>query len=379
MGIFPLLAQIKPVFGFVIPHAYRYQTLMDLLGVVIIALALFDYAKKLKKSDWLVAGVAVLFVASYLFPSGYYFRGYVHPDESPRVYDFNAINTTGRALISDSSFIPNPHASYFQFYLQKNKPIVHGLFIEEAELSDLALNYPQMTMRMRTFIWGAMSMPSMNMFYGNYSKAARFYSDLFYVTDMVAPVASYQFESDSSTALLDQTFQAVGDLNSSGVIFRHYRLGNFSLADIRPVEPACTGNWKKFMYTWFDANGTQISYESCKTVQYDKEAAGRASVEVLNYSNGKIDLMVHADSAVPVFVKEAYDPGWKAYSEDGSLTVYRATPAFMEVFGKGRVNLRYEPDANLHLFVLLGAGLLFVVAVPREKVESWFLERKKKR
>jgi len=366
-------SQLLASLGF---HFYRIEALADFLQIVIIGTAIAT-ASKGRLGGTAPFLLALLFLAVGMLAPFSFVRVFQHPNEAGLAYDFSNVTTSGRALLYDGKTITNPHGSYFQFYLQTGRPVSNGLFIEEAELAPAELPYAQQMTRADVLVWGAAPFAYPRMFEANYTRAALFYSDLFWTTDLFVIPDMYRYQLDGDSSPLDASFQLMGEFKSNNATFRHYRIGNFSVADIRPVEPACTGSWKKLMYAWFDTNQTQIYYDSCKTVQYDRAAAEKASVEVLNYSNGRIDLMVHSDSAVPVFVKEAYDPDWKAYSDGGSLAVYRATPAFMEVFGKGRISLRYEPDANLHLFALLGAGLLFVAFAPSERVESWFLEKGK--
>ncbi|MEM4634019.1 MAG: hypothetical protein QW275_02595, partial [Candidatus Anstonellaceae archaeon] len=297
-----------------------------------------------------------------------YFKIYLHPPENALEYDFSQAEVAGRAIIYDGKTISNPHGSYFQFYIQRKTLIAQGLFIEHAEMAPIAITYASHITRADPLIWGAARLPSMKNFFEDYKEASIFYSDLLWVTDIILDPNMYKNFMDGSLETIDSSFEIVKEFKAGkNTTFRHYRIGNFSLADVRIAKPKCTDSWKEYIYEWFESGSTQIMYDSCKEVEYSEDDAKNAAVKVKEYSNGRILLDINAPSPVPVLVKEAYDQDWKAYGSDGKeLQIYKATPQLMMVFAKGQVLLKYSPKDRVALFALIPFALISIFIIKKK-------------
>ena len=64
---------------------------------------------------------------------------------------------------------------------------------------------------------------------------------------------------------------------------------------------------------------------------------------------------------VPVLIKVAYYPRWKAWQGSQALPIYRVAPGLMLVYSQGHTVLRYRRSGADYIgivFSLLGMGLL---------------------
>ena len=359
----PFAEQLGGAATMLLNHSYRFLAIVEVLYVATIAAGAWAALSWLgnKRATAIIFSALLLLAASYLFPA-YFFRLYLHPDESSKTYDFSQANASGRALLySSSDCLPaysscRPHSSYFQYFVQTGKPIAYGLFIEEAGLSEVATVFVAQTQRTGLLAWSIADYPNMTLYAGNYPKAARFYSELFWVTDLfVTPEANSSL--NRSTEFLDSAFEYLGELNASSAVFRHYRLGNFSVAQAREMQAACRQDWTRFMHGWFELGETQLYFQSCGG-EGDLRIPDNSSLVVLSYRGGQIELFANSTQKLPILVKEAYDPGWKAYENGRPVQLFRATPNLMAVYGKGKITLKYEPDYGPAPWLLSGIGLL---------------------
>lgn len=69
------------------------------------------------------------------------------------------------------------------------------------------------------------------------------------------------------------------------------------------------------------------------------------TVRVERVRRHAVFLDVDAPHPVPVLVRVAWHPAWRATSDAGPLEVYRASPSFILVYGHGAISLVWEHDA----------------------------------
>jgi hypothetical protein len=82
----------------------------------------------------------------------------------------------------------------------------------------------------------------------------------------------------------------------------------------------------------------------------------------------RIKFFVESEKRVPIYIKISYFPKWKAYQNGIETPIYKASPNFMIVYGKGEIELRYEEtDIEKIGFLLSIIGLIWLVAVTGKK------------
>ncbi|PIN81611.1 hypothetical protein COV13_00705 [Candidatus Woesearchaeota archaeon CG10_big_fil_rev_8_21_14_0_10_32_9] len=127
--------------------------------------------------------------------------------------------------------------------------------------------------------------------------------------------------------------------------FYLYKLEKTNLIEPLNYSPRVVkGDWMNASVNWFmseDIKNGIIAFEDVP----DFVGTGSEKVTIQNISelNDKIDFYVDSDKAVPLLIKISYFPNWKAYSAGKALKTYRVSPNMILIYGKGEINLRYEP------------------------------------
>jgi len=258
--------------------------------------------------------------------------------------------------------------------MQTGKPVVRGLFVEQAISSYFASPLSRKISGIDTFDWGLTSAPFFGGISTNYPIWAEKYADMAGISNVIVSPSAYRKDNYDDVTQLSSNFKNVSSIKASGGSLLHFRLGDFQLADSRPAYPVCEKDWKQSSLKWFSSIGARpssgkipVGYQSCDSARGFSND-NDATVQVLHYSAKKISLQVDSADEVPVFIKQAYSPNWVASSSSGKLQVYRATPEFMLVFGKGAIELEYRTPWHYHL-LLLFSGLAFAWALYSGKAQ----------
>ncbi len=374
-AVLALMFPGQPIATLLLHHSYRFLAFAEVIQVLILGAGAWDLLlEKLGEKSRLALPAlfsAAVLLAALFFPA-YWFRLYIHPEESGNLYDFSSAHPQGRALVFSSTdcatglYRCRPHSANFQFSMQTGKPLSYGLFLEEAPLSEASVDLTYLIKRTPTLMWSLTRPYNVTMF-GNYTNAARFYSDLLWLTDFYFSEGTFG-NASNNTARLQAAFEKQGQLNASAAIFDHYLLSNSSVVETRHIVPACTRDWGRFVRSWFQAASQTIYYDSC---QEQADTSGKASnngpegkVEEIYYGNGKISFFVDSTSPRMVLVKEAYHPGWKAHQGGTELQVFRATPGIMAVYAQGRVEMEFDQGIGPVSLLLSALGLVILVMVP---------------
>jgi|GEM_PF-3201928 len=374
--------QIQHPFQLLIAHINRFDSFLYLIEAGIVGLAIPKiiggigsmFGKNGKEKYAVLACYFAVFIALFAMfaPAAPYKNG------ADQLLDFPKMDMLGRSFV-----IALPHngageefsnSQDYQLFYSSRKPIVRGLFVEEAAMASTAFGqiYSSMSYLLgyeRTN-WSYLSIPTSSYYSSNYGESLRFYSDLFWITDVLVEKSSTSLVGDYDA--LGRNFQLLGTVNASGREFLHYRLGNFSVVQARQAQQVCFDDYGKFNSQWFASGETQLYYYSCG-VPAPSGPTGR--VELEEYKNGYVRFRAESDSGLPmpVLFKEAYQENWKAYANGREIEIYRATPGFMMVFANGEVVMEYGPGpahyAGLAVSALGVIALIFFRIPPGEENE----------
>ena len=336
-----------PSFGVLLPHIHRFDsaTFFFCAGLVGLACArLWGSASALLEKQGINKAAAALALSAALAACAFYLNclPYSHPSETLQEYQFPDLGAQGRAIFIVGADKPYSHAADYQYFYQQQKPVLHGLFVEQAPLSHMAFSYVYSFTRPR---WGAekTSWGSISIIEPAYMKSpnpptgAGKLADHLWVTDLVIDRSSAYYLLNKSQ--FEREFELVGSFESNSRTFLHYRLGNFSVVQVRDAFPACPRNFGEFSNLWFALSLEETYYLDCSGAP---PHPGSGSASVLEYKNGYISFNVSSSLPSPVLVKEAYHSNWKAYQQGRQISVYQAVPGFMMVFAQGEVVMKYE-------------------------------------
>lgn len=182
--------------------------------------------------------------------------------------------------------------------------------------------------------------------------------------------------------------QAIGE-SRPGFYYQSFnQINNTSLAESLSVRPvSITNNWeenvKKWWTTdWLMATSTTI-YNYSKPIlveSADVDAWQLASQDiglVLYDVSQKMNTFVvdasRLKTPTPIYVKVGYFPFWKAYDQFGEeLKIYKASPNFMLVYGRGIITFKYQkPWYYYGAYLVSGLTLSFLVV-------SYYLKKRDK-
>jgi len=127
--------------------------------------------------------------------------------------------------------------------------------------------------------------------------------------------------------------------------FYLYELEKTNLIETLNYSPKIVkGDWLNASVHWFMTEDIKDGIIVFEDVQ-NFVGTGLEKITIQNIStlNDKIDFFVDSANTVPILIKISYFPNWKAYSNEESLKIYRASPNMMLIYGKGEINLRYKP------------------------------------
>ena len=267
---------------------------------------------------------------------------YSHPSEAQQAYIFPDLGAQGRTIFIVGADKPYSHAADYQYFYRQQKPVLHGLFVEQAPLSHIAFSYIY-SFLMPNRVYEKVSWGSISIIEPAYMKSPNPYSgagklaDHLWVTDLVIDKISTYYLLNKSQ--FEREFELAGSFESNNRTFLHYRLGNFSMVQARDAFPVCPSDFGEFSNQWFALSLDETYYLDCSGAPAHP---GSGSASLLEYKNGYIHLNVSSPSPLPVLVKEAYNSNWKAYQQGGQIPIYQAVPGFMMVFAQGEVVMRYE-------------------------------------
>lgn len=154
-------------------------------------------------------------------------------------------------------------------------------------------------------------------------------------------------------------------LRGDQIDFYLYEVGTGELAEALPYVPKSPqSHWKMTNTLWFmQMQGVPIFTEK-PAPQAARGALPGERVEVLSKSrNGdRLELQVHAEQEIPVFVRMGYFPNWRLTIDGHDAEIYRASPDLMLFYGKGRAVLEFERSWIEYAGLLLSClGLLALV------------------
>lgn len=185
--------------------------------------------------------------------------------------------------------------------------------------------------------------------------------------------------------------RVVNLLGGSGTAFYYqtfYKVADNYLAEALSVAPySIYKNWSDATLKWWGTDWLEIKNEET----YNKPILiWNKSVGAWNLADQEtgLDLNLHLEnkrmnsfsvdassfnSPVPIYIKVSYFPFWHAYNEKGEeLTIYKASPNFMLVYGNGEITFKYLKPWYYY-FAYLVSGLTLLLGL----IFSFFKKKKK--
>ncbi|MCX8197573.1 MAG: hypothetical protein N3F07_00020 [Candidatus Micrarchaeota archaeon] len=315
-------------------HIVRFDTVLFFFSAGAAGLALpklLDQLAILAKERTINQAAAPFFfilisLAIILHPD---FRIYSHPEEDSRILSF-PIETIGRTAVlcpQEKAYARSPD---FQYFFQSRKPILGGLFVEQASLSHISFSHIySFNDNIQKINWGGIQIMEATPILNN-QKLLKDRSNFLWLTDLVV-------EKDMDKDYFRQEFRLNGIFESGNKTFFHYRVGNFSLVEAVKAIPICNQSKEDAIRTWFYMPNQHVYFFSC----HDIPIFDVGQVNLLEYKNGAIRFTVSSESVSPVLIKESFHPNWKAYIGGMEIPIYMASPGFMLVFAKGEVEMKY--------------------------------------
>lgn len=151
--------------------------------------------------------------------------------------------------------------------------------------------------------------------------------------------------------------------------FTLYRANYAELAEVwtKPLDSVPTGQFVQQNERWFFGKHDRITVgllpgqPPLRPVDAATLAKARVTAAQVSSRDQSIALDIAAEAPVPVLVKFTYAPQFNAFDASGqSLPLYRVTPNFMLVIGKGHVTLRYQHTALQRWTTVVSAGALLL-------------------
>ncbi|HLC53708.1 MAG TPA: hypothetical protein VJK03_04135 [Candidatus Nanoarchaeia archaeon] len=145
-----------------------------------------------------------------------------------------------------------------------------------------------------------------------------------------------------------------------------YDFGAAPLAEVLLHEPRVVSrdDWDSDVAQWF------LSEDVAREILVDEPVPhvigdGGERVDIIDHSPTweQIVMNVTSQKPVPILIKMSYFPNWHAYQNGTPLKIYRASPYFMLVYGKGEIELRYEKTWSDLLGMWLSIAGLIILAI----------------
>lgn len=344
-------------------HVFRLQQFENIFEILVVGTALAYLIESIKsKTLFTVIGVLALsFLAAMNFGL---IAPYAHPVEYAEDYDFSNANLTGRAQIFEWTNESIPQAAQVSYFLATKKPIGGGLFLEEAQLSVMDMDYLCDTVTKAIGTWGAFTCnTSMNVRL-NKSENIRFYSRVLWISDVLLNENSLTQENMTFPV---KDFENPVNFTSNGKTFLDYQVSNSEVVETIDPKPICENQWASFIKKWFQSGEIALYYQDCDAVWNGTgKFLNDDVISDINYSNGKISFNFNSDKLTPVMIKEAYSKGWNAYANGQKLQIYQVTPEFMLVFlqGNEKVEFRYEMGIPEYIGIAISLVTLAMLVGP---------------
>ncbi len=147
--------------------------------------------------------------------------------------------------------------------------------------------------------------------------------------------------------------------------FSLYSVGNTSYVEVFEGEMSSVESelWADEVDNWFyEGDFSKLLVE--ENFKGDSENFVGGDVNVLEVSDSQDFWRVETEfeEDKPILFKVSYDSGWKAYSEEGSLDVYRASPNFVLVKGSGEIILEHFRNFSDYLGIFISVlGFLIML------------------
>jgi hypothetical protein len=338
-------------------HVYRINFFFNFFKAIIIGSAIFEIFKKYVR-EYLsaLATLSLTLVVLFYFVHFDNLEYYIHYDEIGYEFDFKNIETIGRTIVGNI-YVGSigPHSSYFLFYLQNKKPILNGLYVEEAQSSFITVPFNSVISKFPFYHMGNVDYLNRSKLNNHSIEKIKFYADLLWTTDLIV----CKYCNEQATKELEKNFQKIKEIETNSVKFTHYRIGNFSAIEIRNMSFLCSDKWNDEIKDWFENGKTEIFLDSCENQTF--EIPKNAHIERTNFSNGKISFFVNSSKPVPVLIKESYDKNWQAYADGKETKIYRTITNQMAIISNGNIKLEYSEKYTWAYFGLFIIGILLLV------------------
>lgn len=138
-----------------------------------------------------------------------------------------------------------------------------------------------------------------------------------------------------------------------------------SLVEIPQLEiKNVQSNWDQQVENWWFEKG-KIESLLVENAESTKTVATGATIKNLKHNKNwsKFDFEVESQDKVPVLVKFAHLPGWKATQNGQEIKIHRASPHLMMVYANGKVEFEYQKLWYQYLSVVVSLFTFLVVTM----------------
>lgn len=141
-----------------------------------------------------------------------------------------------------------------------------------------------------------------------------------------------------------------------------YRIGSGKIAEILRYSPLYGDkDWKRMAEQWFESPDRRVLVRAARLPTTFISASDSIEAVERTLFSTTIKLKVRAKENVPLLIKEAYFPRWRAYVDGKPARIYEVAPSLMLIYGKGEIKLEYGDtlvDRLGKLITLLGLAAL---------------------
>lgn len=323
-------------------------------------------------------------------------------DNLNNYYDKGRVIVTGGSRYLDDRF----HTTRMKLAMNYNLPLSEGLFVESSANGWFIMSMMQSWENtVPTFVWGYKNLKGVaDLKWGadilgvNYEyrlndkrPSVEENSLIEKKSKLLSEDFDFNQEDDSEnrikelndlsfkierTRLIDneRKISILGGNNNSFYYQAFYKVGETSLAETLSVRPVnIEKDWRENTQKWWSSDWLKIDSENGEyrkpilIYRHNPEDWQLSSSSVnfpVSFVSKKMDIFLVDASALkspaPIYVKEAYFPFWRAFDENGqSLPVYKVSPNFMLVYGRGVITFKYlEPWYYYAGFIVSGISLL---------------------
>ncbi|MEM2768671.1 MAG: hypothetical protein QXL50_01975 [Candidatus Pacearchaeota archaeon] len=222
-------------------------------------------------------------------------------------------------------------------FLLNNIAMVDGLFVESS-LNSRAINSLKKELNPSAFTWGVAN------YYVNESEI-RFLLPyhIKYLGISFLFLDNWTYKEKLKIINPNEVYEVDVSLNENISKFYLLKVNNSLFEIVNAVHPVNKKDFEKKIQEWWGDKYliNHILIESDYPLPEYNTDNINASVKILEKKNNYIKIFVDSPKEVFVLIKISYFPNWHAFSNNKEIKIYRASPNFMVIYGKGVIELKF--------------------------------------